>query len=252
MKVTPRKIVKQLEKVDKTDRIDNVIFCGLDGIFVEKIENFYGESDEQKISHRYFLDMGGKLVKNLDLNSPPKLVLVGEAASGKSWIKENLGLVQDKSYVTRERRPSDDDGYIFVSEEIFKNMIHSGQLLQYNKKETKNSDGLVISNFYGTSIISFLKSEVMIMDPIAVSELPSFIRKNIKVIYVDVDNETKQNRLQKRNWTKEQIDKRNQVDDYLFANFINFDLKIKSEDSSVVQKILDFRNSSASHISTES
>ena len=247
MKVTPRKIVKQLEKVDKTDRIDNVIFCGIDGIFVEKIENFYGESDEQKIVHRYFLNLEGKSVKSLDLNSPPKLVLVGEAGSGKSWVKENLGLIEDKSYVTREKRPTDDSGYIFVSEEIFKNMIQTGQFLQYNKKETKNSDGSVISNFYGTSIMSFLKSEVMIMDPIAVSELPYFIRKNIKVIYIDIDDSTKQFRLQRRNWTKEQIDKRNQVDQYLFNNFTDFDLKIKSDDSSVIKKILEFRSSSTNH-----
>jgi len=136
----------------------------------------------------------------------------GRGGSGKSTLvnalNEKLWLVKTANYTTRKPRYEGETGYYFVTEEIFQKKFKNNEILECYFRKSNQS-------FYGipapidTSIV-----QCEIMGHIALrkwcfqNEIPFFS------IYLDVNETTLLQRLQKRSDTNESPEIRLKEDEY--------------------------------------
>lgn len=155
-----------------------------------------------------------------------KLILVGKAAAGKDFLKNRLvgkGFKPGISCTTRKPRHNEQDGvdYHFMTEELFKEKIDSGEMLEH----------MVFNNwYYGLTKGEFEQADVMIMSKEGLDVLPKDYRDKCMVIYLDPPRMTRFERLEHRNDQNDSIDRRMRTDDEQFENFKDYDLLVKNED----------------------
>lgn len=127
-----------------------------------------------------------------------KLIIIGKAASGKDFLQKQLasnGWIPLRQYTTRPKRPTETgDEYHFVSEEEFDSISHDLRSVQnfvgwkygYDIKEALNSDVMIFSpaNFFDLMISSDIKSRDLL--------------QRSTIIYLDIDEETRRERLSVR------------------------------------------------------
>ena len=123
---------------------------------------------------------------------------MGKAASGKDFLQKQLvsnGWIPLRQYTTRPKRPTETgDEYHFVSEEEFDSIRHKltsvqnfkGWLYGYDIEEALNSDVMIFSpaNFFDLMISSDIKSRDLL--------------QRSTIIYLDIDEETRRERLSVR------------------------------------------------------
>ena len=155
-----------------------------------------------------------------------RIIIVGPAASGKDFLKQQLekkGFKLDISYTTRSIREGEtkDKDYHFLSEDEF-----FGEGMEFYEY-VKFGD-----NYYGTGLWEWENCDVFIMEASAVEGLSKKDRKQSLVIYLDPPKEIRFERLwtNGRGWDKEKITARFETDDKLFKNFTDYDLKITNPD----------------------
>lgn len=153
-----------------------------------------------------------------------KLVLVGKAASGKDHLKNRLkdkGFIPGVSHTTRPMRPNEVDGvdYHFIDTDTFKKMIENKEFVEYMEFN---------GWFYGQTIEDFNKSDVMIMSKEGLDILPLEYRKQCVVIYLDIPEDVRKNRLHTRNDKNDSIERRLQADDAQFKNFLDYEILINN------------------------
>lgn len=155
-----------------------------------------------------------------------KLILVGKAAAGKDFLKNRLvdkGFKPGISCTTRKPRHNEQDGvdYHFMTEELFKEKIDSGEMLEH----------MVFNNwYYGLTKDEFEHADVMIMSKEGLDVLPKDYRDKCMVIYLDPPRMTRFERLEHRNDPNDTIDRRMRTDDEQFEDFKDYDLLVKNED----------------------
>jgi guanylate kinase len=127
-----------------------------------------------------------------------KIIIIGKAASGKDFLQKQLvlnGWIPLRQYTTRPIRPAEDGSeYHLVSEEEFDSISN-------NLMSVQSFNGWK----YGFDINEALNSDVMIFSPanffsinISVdSKIEEFLN-NSTVVYLDIDEETRRERLSKR------------------------------------------------------
>jgi guanylate kinase len=154
-------------------------------------------------------------------SSIKRIILVGKGGSGKDHLRkilENEGLNYCVSHTTRPIREGEQEGkdYFFVSGPIFLGMIEGGYLYEN-----------VIFNtwYYGISREQFKKGDLLIMTPNGVSALTKGDRKSSVVIYIDIDEDTRRQRMSIRR-DSDQTERRLKADFLDFENFTDFDLRI--------------------------
>jgi guanylate kinase len=152
----------------------------------------------------------------------PRIILVGPGASGKDFMRKRLeerGMTYAVSYTTRPPRPGEVDGkdYFFLSQETCKEMTDTGEFY-----EVINFNGWT----YGTTLKQFYRDDVFIMTPSGLSHLSPEDRAKSFVIFFDIDEEIRRQRLGERVMPGHTVDARLEADRELFANFNNYDLKI--------------------------
>ncbi len=152
----------------------------------------------------------------------PRIILVGPGASGKDFMRKRLeerGLTYAVSYTTRPPRPGEVDGkdYFFLSQEECQLMIDSGKFY-----EVIDFNGWS----YGTTLEQFYRDDVFIMTPSGLSHLSPEDRSKSFVIFFDIDEEVRRQRLEERVMPGHTVDARLEADRELFAGFNNYDLKI--------------------------
>ena len=155
-----------------------------------------------------------------------KLILVGKAASGKDFLKDRLnnkGFTIGVSHTTRLPRNNEVNGedYHFVELSEFKKMIDAGDFIEYMEFN---------GWYYGQTANDFNTSDVMIMSKDGLDMLPNQYRDQCVVIYLDVNRKTRIERLNYRNDVNDSIMRRMNTDDEQFANFKDYDIRIKNED----------------------
>ena len=111
--------------------------------------------------------------------------------------------------------------YHFISEDEAKVLIESNFFYEY-----------VIFNgwVYGTSIGEFYTKDLFIMTPKGISLMKPEDRKQSFVIYVDIDAETRKNRLLERDMPGDSLTRRIDADELDFADFNDYDLRITNSD----------------------
>ena len=127
-----------------------------------------------------------------------KIIIIGKAASGKDFMQKRLvykGWVPLKQYTTRPKRPNEvGNEYHFISNEEFENIF-------CKLRSVQNFVGWK----YGYDIDEALDSDVMIFSPANLFDL--MISSDIKsrkllesstIIYLDIDEETRRERLSVR------------------------------------------------------
>lgn len=152
-----------------------------------------------------------------------KLILIGKSGSGKDWYLRHLvdlGLEPSRKTTTRPKRINESDEYRFVSESEFKDSL--GDFLVY--QSFTNSHGDVW--YYGILKEEFEKGQVFIMTPGELSSVSEEIRKNMFVVYLDIEREVREERLFKRDDKNDSITRRIEADEIDFSNFGDYDLKI--------------------------
>lgn len=152
----------------------------------------------------------------------PRIILVGPGASGKDFMRKRLeerGMTYAVSYTTRPPRPGEVDGkdYFFLSQEQCQSMKDEDEFY-----EVIDFNGWT----YGTTLKQFYRDDVFIMTPSGLSHLSEEDRSKSFVIFFDIDEEVRRQRLSERVMPGHTVDARLEADRQLFAGFSDYDLKI--------------------------
>ena len=156
-----------------------------------------------------------------------KIILVGPACAGKSFIKNILvrkGYVPDVSYTSRPKRDNEKDGadYHFVSEERFLSYVEDKHFYEHVKHG---------GHYYGTSLYHWNTAEVFIMEADGIGSIEPEDRKRCLVVFVTAPQTVRTTRMRdERGWDDERIKARILVDANKFEGFKDYDLVINSVD----------------------
>ena len=155
-----------------------------------------------------------------------KLVLVGKAAAGKDHLRKRLierGFKFGVSCTTRPPRVGEENGkdYYFLSEQDFLDLINLGDMIEYQQFN---------GWFYGLTRDEFHDSDVIILNREAVDMLPEEIRKQCMVMFLDIDINTRLERMQERNDTADSLERRITADEQQYIGFENFDVRVTNPD----------------------
>lgn len=150
-----------------------------------------------------------------------RIIIIGKGGSGKDHLRKEMvshGFKYCVSHTSRPIREGEKEGedYYFVDESHFSSGIF------YEK---------VIFNgwFYGTSMEEFRSSNLFIMTPSGLAKMPRKDREQSHVIYLDIDEDTRRERLSKRR-DADDVERRLKADEIDFGNFSDFDRIIKNPD----------------------
>jgi guanylate kinase len=155
-----------------------------------------------------------------------KIIIIGKAASGKDFLQKQLvlnGWIPLRQYTTRPIRPAEDGSeYHFVSEEEFdsisKNLMSvqsfNGWKYGFDINEALNSDVMIFSpaNFFSINFSSDIRCRELY--------------KNSIIVYLDIDEDTRRERLSKRyigGKEDDSLERRLQADKKDFEYFDNID-----------------------------
>jgi len=155
-----------------------------------------------------------------------RIILVGRAASGKDYIRKKFeakGFRYAVSYTTRPPREGEVDGvdYIFISPEEAQAMIKNDDFYEYVE-----FNGWL----YGTSRDQFDYDDVFIMTPSGLAHVDEDSRKKSFVIFIDIDEAIRRERMASRNMPGDSVDRRIEADRKDFENFTNYDIRITNPD----------------------
>ena len=155
-----------------------------------------------------------------------RIILVGRAASGKDHIRKKLedrGFKYAVSYTTRPPREGEVDGkdYIFISEEVAQKMIQNDEFYEYVE-----FNGWL----YGTSRQQFETDDVFIMTPTGLSHVDEVSRKQSFVIFIDIAEDVRRQRMLVRDMPGDSVERRLEADRLDFENFSNYDIRITNHD----------------------
>jgi guanylate kinase len=152
-----------------------------------------------------------------------RIIVVGCAASGKDYLVDNfvkIGFIKDVSKTTRPPREGEVNGYSydFISEVEFRQGIDMGMF-----KEYVEFNGWL----YGTARLSWDTSDIFIMTPSGISQLSEYDRENSIIIYLDIAENIRRERIEKRS-DADSAERRLEADRKDFENFSDFDVKVTS------------------------
>lgn len=151
-----------------------------------------------------------------------RLIIVGKGGSGKDHMRkilEDRGFRYCVSHTTRPPRIGESSGedYYFISEEeAQRDYINKGLFYEHVSFN---------SWIYGTSMEEFKLSNLFIMTPSGLKSMNSEDREESFVVYLDIDEDTRRERLSRRN-DADVLERRLAADKEDFSNFRDFDARI--------------------------
>jgi guanylate kinase len=155
-----------------------------------------------------------------------KIAIVGAAASGKDYLRKRMeikNLTFGVSCTTRPSRTGESEGkdYYFTTDAEFDALVSTDQLVEF-----QNFNGWR----YGITKDEFEKCDVLILNADAVTLLTPYYRNRIFVVYLEITESVRRERLDSRGDKDDLIERRIAADQEQFGNFLNFDCKITNED----------------------
>jgi len=159
-----------------------------------------------------------------------RVILVGHAASGKDYGRESLmkfGYKPSISYTSRPPRPNEVDGkdYHFVDDAKFEQLMSEDFFYEVNRFGKPVEEGGPGLWWYGTPKNSFEDCTLFIMTPSGVSKLQEKHRKSSAVIFFDIPEEIRRERLNQRK-DADKAERRLATDRADFENFTDFDTRV--------------------------
>ena len=151
-----------------------------------------------------------------------RVIIVGKGGSGKDHLRKSLSEMGYKYCVSHTSRPSregEEDGvdYFFVSI----GEVSDPDFLEKNFYEWVTFNGW----FYGTSVSEFKQSDLLIMTPSGVEKLRHEDRKDSHIIYLDIPEVVRRQRLLSRR-DADDVERRLEADQADFLNFDDYDEQI--------------------------
>ena len=151
-----------------------------------------------------------------------RVIIVGKGGSGKDHLRKSLSEMGYKYCVSHTSRPSregEEDGvdYFFVSI----GEVSDPDFLEKNFYEWVTFNGW----FYGTSVSEFKQSDLLIMTPSGVEKLRREDRKDSHIIYLDIPEVIRRQRLLSRR-DADHVERRLAADQADFLNFDDYDEQI--------------------------
>lgn len=155
-----------------------------------------------------------------------KIAIVGAAATGKDFLRKRMmdrGMVYGVSCTTRFPREGEVHGkdYYYLTPEEFESKIERGEFVEW-----QDFNGWK----YGLTKDEFERCDVMILNAEAVTLLDAEYRNRLFVIYLDIAEDIRRERLGIRNDKNDSTDRRIIADNEQFRNFFDFDCKITNQD----------------------
>jgi len=154
------------------------------------------------------------------------LIIVGPGASGKDYLAEKLielDLKKSITYTTRPKREGEIDGeiYHFILNEKFEEMIKNEEFYEY--------DVFLNDWYYGSTNKDWEDCNLFIKTVRGVGNIKNEDRDSCFVVYLDIDEEIRYERLMERNDSNDSSDRRIKADNDDFGEFSDFDLRIRDE-----------------------
>jgi len=170
------------------------------------------------------LDKNKDEIKNTKDNIK-RIILVGKMASGKDWLKhkliEKLDVKPEISYTSRPMREGEVEGitYNFITKEAFEKMINEDAFYEYTK---------FVDWYYGTTYEEFENKQIFIMNPEGLSKVKKKDLKNSFVIYLDIPEELRRERLKNRDMNYDSVERRIIADNKDFEGvYCDYTIKIQ-------------------------
>jgi|694.fasta_scaffold81552_3 guanylate kinase len=156
------------------------------------------------------------------MENSKRIILVGKGGSGKDYARkllEDAGFRYCVSHTTRPPREGEINGkdYYFISKDAAAHQFAAKDLFY----EYVIFNGWV----YGTTKDEFVKSNLFIMTPSGISKIKPSDRVESFIVYFDIDEETRRNRLLSRR-DADNVERRIEADEKDFENFNDFDHRI--------------------------
>jgi guanylate kinase len=155
-----------------------------------------------------------------------RIIVVGRAASGKDFLRkkfEDRGFRYAVSYTTRPPREGEVEGrdYFFLSPEQAAELIKNDEFYEYVE-----FNGWI----YGTTRDQFNEDDIFIMTPSGLAHLSDDARKESLVIFFDIAEDVRRQRMMDRDMPGDSVDRRLEADRKDFEGFTNYDIKITNHD----------------------
>ncbi len=159
-----------------------------------------------------------------------KIIICGSGGGGKDHMRKILaaqGFRYGISYTSREPRieQGEKEGidYYFLSKEEFEKKIKADFFLEYDEFGGK---------YYGTAKWQFEEYNLFIMTRNGLNQLPPEYRSRVAIMWIDIDENLRRERLRERGWDDERIEKRLKIDRDEFSGFEKpgFDVRITTPD----------------------
>ena len=160
------------------------------------------------------------------MDKSEKLILVGGSGSGKDHLLRGLikkELRYSPKITTRPRRKLERQGveYDFIDNNKFGSLLESNQIKTYQHFLIESNDW-----YYAISSDNFEENHLFIMTPHEISTLSPEDRKKCFVVYLDIEESIRRERISKRNDNNDSIDRRLEADKADFKNFTDYDLRV--------------------------
>ena len=159
-----------------------------------------------------------------------KIIIIGGSGSGKDYLRRKLivlGLKYSPKFTTRPKRKLEVQGkdYDFIDYDFYVDL--------YNQKKIKTSQTFVINGvnwYYGITEENWKNNQLFIMTPYELNQISQEELKGCFVVYLNIDIETRRNRITRRNDQNDSIERRLLADLEDFKNYTYYDLAITDPD----------------------
>lgn len=168
-----------------------------------------------------------------------KCIILGPSCSGKDFLVREFAKIGFRplvKYTTRPKRKGETHGidYYFSSDTNIEKLEKEEKLLTIEKFKVWPKDKPEEIWTYAISKDEFLMSQVMILTPIELKKIKETSKDlELFVVYLDIDEKVRRQRLSVRNDDNDSISRRIESDRLDFLNFTDYDLKISDPDFEV-------------------
>lgn len=160
-----------------------------------------------------------------------KIIITGKSGSGKDFLLRKLskkGLKVSTKTTTRPKRQKEIQSidYNFITKEEFNLLLNENKFICHQYFEVTNDSGEKETWFYGLTKEDFNRSQAFIMTPGEINQIPNEIRKDLFIVYLDIDRSIRENRIINRQDKNDSVKRRLDADEIDFKGFDDYDLKI--------------------------
>jgi guanylate kinase len=162
----------------------------------------------------------------MSVDKKEKIIILGQTGSGKDFLRKELvklGLKYSPKFTTRPKRESETNGveYDFIDYNLYIDLHKNGKI--------KTSQSFIINDvnwYYGITNENWNNNQIFIMTPFELEQIDEEELKGCFVVYLNIDLETRRERVTSRDDKNDSIERRLKADLNDFDGFKKYDLCI--------------------------